>query len=162
MPKYSIGDYVLYGVNGSCEIVDIGTLSFAGPDKIYYSLKPVADSRSTVHVPVLKEENIIRKILLKKEVDKILKDVEKVKAAEVISNRENCDPIIKSGDLVLLASLIKMLREVRRENRKRHKGLNIQEERILTDAERVFFSELATVYELSMEEAVSTYTGIVE
>lgn len=159
MCRYAIGDYVLYGVSGSCEIVEIGPLSFGGPDKIYYSLKPVYDSRSTIYVPVAKEDEIIRKNISKADADDILKKCKDIKKAKLVINRENCDPVIKSGDNLALAALIKLLRDMRRENRKNHKGLNIQEERILYDAERVFFSEIATAYSLPMDEAVSGYTA---
>ena len=162
MAKYKIGDYVLYGVSGSCEIVDIGTLSFGGPDKIYYSLKPIYDSRSTIYVPVAKEDDIIRKNLSKKQAGEVLDASKKTKAIKLTVNRDNCDPIIKSGDNEKLASLIKLLRDMRRENRKSHKGLNIQEERILADAERVFFSEIATAYNIPMDECVSTYTEVLD
>jgi CarD family transcriptional regulator len=86
----------------------------------------------------------------------------KTKAIKLTVNRDNCDPIIKSGDNEKLASLIKLLRDMRRENRKSHKGLNIQEERILADAERVFFSEIATAYSIPMDECVSTYTEVLD
>lgn len=158
MGKYNIGDFVLYGVSGACEVVEIGTLSFAGPDKIYYSLKPVYDSRSTIYLPVAKEDEIKRKVIDKKEATKILEEVKDVEAAKYGADREICDPIIKSGDNIELSKLIKMLRNMRKENRKIHKGLNIQEERLLRDAERVFFSEMATAFSMTMEEVIDSYS----
>ena len=154
MALYSIGDYVVYGLNGACQIVQIGTLDFAGPDKIYYSLKPVSDSRSTIFVPVLKENEELRNVISQSEAEDVISKAVNAKPATYSPVRENCDPVMKSGDSVAVSQLIKMLHALRKENRKVHKGLNIQEEKILKDAERVFYSEIATAFSISMEEAI--------
>ena len=158
MSKYNIGDYVIYGLNGACEIIEIGSLDFAGPDKIYYSLKPVSDGRSTIFVAMTKEDDIKRKVMSKAEAESVLEEVKKAAPATYTPVRESCDVILKSGDNVEVSRMIKLLRNMRKENRKNHKGLNIQEERILKDAERVFFSEMATAMDMSMDECVD-YIG---
>ena len=154
MEKYQIGDYVLYGVSGACRVTEIGTLSFGGPDKIYYSLKPVYDERSTIYVPVLKEDEISRKVVSREKAEEIVSTLKGIKPAEVIPEKETWDATLKSGNQEEVARMIVGLRNLRRENRKNHKGLNIAEERLLRDAERVFFSEMATAFEVSMEEVV--------
>ncbi len=154
MEKYKIGDYVLYGVSGACKITEIGTLSFGGPDKIYYSLKPVYDSRSTIYVPVMKEDEIVRKVMSREEAKEIVEKLGEVTPAETMPEKETCDAVLKSGDHVEVIKMILLLRNLRKENRKNHKGLNISEERMLRDAERIFFSEMATAFDMSMEEVV--------
>jgi len=156
MEKYQIGDYVLYGVSGACQITEIGTLSFGRPDKIYYSLKPVYDTRSTIYVPIAKEEEIARKVITKEEAESILEMVKNAEPADFVAEWEVCDAILKSGDNVQVSKMIRLLRNLRKENRKNHKGLNIAEEKLLRDAERVFFSEMATAFEKPMDEIVET------
>lgn len=158
MAKYKIGDYVLYGFSGSCQVVEIGSLPFGGPDKIYYSLKPVYDARSTIYVPVDREDEIIRKVITKKEAEKILTEITSVLPAECAFEREACEQVLKSGDNVEVSKVIKQLRIMRKENRKNHKGLNISEERILRDAERIFFSEIATAFDMSMEDTMAEFS----
>lgn len=162
MLKYEINDVVLYGLSGACVITEIGTLSFAGPDKIYYSLKPLADNRSTIYVPVTKEADIIRKVINKAEGQKIIDALNGIECDNSSITRDACDPIIKSGDNLAVAKLIKNIRNLRKENKKIHKTLNIQEERILQDAERVFFSELAAALDMPMNEAVLSYMGYLD
>ncbi len=162
MEKYQIGDCVIYGINGVCEIVEIGPLDFGGPDKIYYSLKPISDNRSTIFVPVEKEDDIPRKVLSKEEVEDVIVRSRKAQAASYVPARDKCDPILKSGDNVEVSRMIKLLHNMRRENRKNHKGLNITEERILKDAEKVFYSEIASAFRMSMEEVVTSYSEIFE
>lgn len=162
MPKYQIGDFVLYSINGACKIIEIGPLSFGGPDKLYYSMKPVNDGRSTIYLPITKEDEIKRKVLNKKEADVVIEAVKMVKAGNLTISKEVCEPVIKSGDNVEIAKLIKQLRNLRIENRKAHKGLNIQEEKLLRAAEIVFFSELATAYECPMDQVVSDYSSLLD
>ena len=156
MEKYQVGDYVLYGVSGACEVMEIGPLSFGGPDKIYYSLKPVYDARSTIYVPVMKEGEILRKVITKEEAEKVLGEIKTIEPETDMLEKEACNEILKSGDNIEVSKLIKLLRQIRKENRKNHKGLNMQEERMLRDAERIFFSEMATAFDVSMDEIVHT------
>lgn len=158
MARFDIGDYILYGINGSCEIVDIGELPFGGEDKIYYSLKPVSDGRSTIYLPVIKEDEIIRAVISKDEADGIVDKFKSIKPSKTEINRDTCEPIIKSGDNSKIVALIKQLRKLRVENRKSHKGLNIQEEKLLRQAETVLYSELATAYDLAIDEIVAKYS----
>lgn len=153
--KYEIGEYVLYGLSGSCLVSDIGPVDFADPSIIYYHLKPVSDMKSTIFVSMKRENDIIRRVISADEADKILAEVKKVGKAIYTPKREACDPILKSGDDVAISQMIKLLRYMRKENRKIHKSLNIMEEKILKDAERVFFSEMATAFSMSMEEVVA-------
>lgn len=155
MAKYDIGDYVLYGLNGSCQVVDIGPVDFGGPDMIYYHLKPVSDLKSTIFVSMKRENDIIRRVISAEEAKEVLDKVKKVDRAVYTPQREACDIILKSGDDVAISQMIKLLRYMRRENRKIHKSLNIMEEKILKDAERVFFSEMATALSMSIEEVVA-------
>lgn len=159
MAKYKIGDYVLYGFSGSCQVVEIGSLPFGGPDKIYYSLKPVYDARSTIYVPVGREDEIVRKVITKKEAEEILKKITSATPDEHTFEKETCEQVLKSGDNVEVSKVIKQLRILRKENRKNHKGLNISEERILRDAERIFFSEIATAFDMTMEDTMAEFSA---
>lgn len=159
MAKYKIGDYVLYGFSGACQVVEIGPLSFGGPDKIYYSLKPVYDSRSTIYVPLNKEDEIVRKVITKPEAEEVLEKITQCQPDDMTFVRDACEEVLKSGDNVEVSRVIKQLRNLRKENRKSHKGLNISEERILRDAERIFFSEIATALEMTMEDTLAEFSA---
>lgn len=153
MQKYNIGDHVMYGVSGACQIVEIGPLAFGGPDKIYYSLKPVYDARDTIYVPVTKEEEISRKVMGKKKAQETVKQIEQSSMEGQMPDRETCDVILQSANSVEVANLIRHLRNVRAINKKNHKSLNITDAKYLTYAERIVMSELAVSLSISMEES---------
>ena len=52
-----------------------------------------------------------------------------------------------------ITNMIRQLRHIRSENKKNHKGLNIADAKLLTYAERIMISELATALAIPMEEA---------
>ena len=155
MLKYSIGDHVMYGMSGACEIVEIGTLEFAGPEKVYYSLKPVYDERDTIYVPVAKEDEIARKVVGKKEAQKTVKEIREGSIEGDLPDRDTCSSILQEADGLEVANLIRHLRLLRSQNKRNHKGLNIADAKLLTYAERIVTSELAVALTLSMEDAFS-------
>ena len=155
MLKYSIGDHVMYGMSGACEIVEIGTLEFAGPEKVYYSLKPVYDERDTIYVPVAKEDEIARKVVGKKEAQKTVKEIREGSIEGDLPDRDTCSTILQEADGLEVANLIRHLRLSRSQNKRNHKGLNIADAKLLTYAERIVTSELAVALTLSMEDAFS-------
>ena len=71
---YSIGEIVLYGSNGVCEITEITTKKI-GKDSIeYYVLKPVCSDSSTLFVPTQNEMLVsrMRAVLSSDEIKDIL------------------------------------------------------------------------------------------
>ena len=54
---FSIGQYVVCGNKGVCTVEQITTLDISGVDKakMYYILKPVYASTSTVYVPAIRK-----------------------------------------------------------------------------------------------------------
>ncbi|MBR5419524.1 MAG: hypothetical protein IK115_00095 [Lachnospiraceae bacterium] len=154
MQKYKIGDHVMYGFSGACEIVEIGTLDFAGPDKVYYSLKPVYDARDTIYVPVAKEDEIVRKVIGKKKAQELIKQIGESGLKGELPDREGCEDILHSADGLEVSNLIRLLRNLRIQNKKNHKGLNIADAKLLTYAERIVTSEMAVSLAISMEDAM--------
>ena len=155
MYRFKVGDYVLYGVSGACEVVDIGKLDFGSNDKIYYTLQPYYDSRDKIYVPVDREAEIIRKVIEKKEAEKRLPTIKKSRKKGRIPAREEFDVILKSGDMDNVTNLIRQLREVKHENKKNHKSLNIADAKMLTYAERMLYSEMAIAMGWTMDQAVA-------
>ena len=57
---YSIGEIVLYGSNGVCEITEITTKKIGKNSIEYYVLKPVCSDSSTLFVPTQNEMLVSR------------------------------------------------------------------------------------------------------
>ena len=107
---YSIGEIVLYGSNGVCEITEITTKKI-GKDSIeYYVLKPVCSDSSTLFVPTQNEMLVsrMRVVLSSDEIKDILS--QKTDNEIWIDNKaERCEKIkeiISGGDCMKLVELI--------------------------------------------------------
>ncbi|MBR1471593.1 MAG: hypothetical protein IJ600_08130 [Lachnospiraceae bacterium] len=153
MQKYKIGDYVMYSVSGACEVIEIGTLDFAGPDKIYYSLRSVYDPKDVLYVAVANEDRIARKVVDKETAQLMLAEIGHGRREGEMPQREDCDAILKKADSKAITNMIRWLRHIRLENRKNNKHMNNADTKLLDNAERVMVSELAAALEIPREEA---------
>ena len=162
MLNYNVNDKVFYGKSGACVITTIGTLDFGKEDQEYYTLKPVMDDRSSVYVKVEVGDEEFRDVISAKEAKKLLDKVSDVEPSTYNIEKTFCETLLKSGDQVRIASLIKQLRILRKDTSRNRKGLNIAEERILRDAEKILYSEIACAFSYSMEEARETLNLLLE
>lgn len=66
---FQVGDYIVYGSSGVCEVKNVGTMDMSGIAKgrLYYTLLPVYSNGSTIYTPVDNEKIVMRKILTKEE-----------------------------------------------------------------------------------------------
>ena len=68
---FEIGDKVVYGVVGVCEVENIDTPPIKGISGDYYFLQPVFDSKGIIYSPVDSNKVMIRGIMTVKECDKL-------------------------------------------------------------------------------------------
>lgn len=82
---FEVGDYVVSANNGVCSIKEVTTLDLTGVDKkrMYYILKPIYMSGSTIYVPVDAAEISMRHILSKDEADELLDSIPKLSTLQI-------------------------------------------------------------------------------
>ena len=66
---FSIGEKVVYGKTGVCEIVDICEMQTPGGvgKQPYYKLRPISERNSTVYAPINSDKVFIRKVMSKEQ-----------------------------------------------------------------------------------------------
>ena len=84
---FEIGDKVVYGVVGVCEVENIDTPPMKGISGDYYFLQPVFDSKGIIYSPVDSNKVMIRSIMTVKECDKLKKEPEIVRKMENFQKR---------------------------------------------------------------------------
>ncbi|HKM33638.1 MAG TPA: CarD family transcriptional regulator [Lachnospiraceae bacterium] len=74
---FKIGEYVICGNNGVCQVNDITSLSIGGVDKNrkYYILKPVYAGASTIYIPVDTLQSSMRKVISREEADDLVSSI---------------------------------------------------------------------------------------
>ncbi len=155
---YSVGQTVLYGTNGVCNVSEITTKKVGKVSMEYYVLKPVCSTSSTFFVPTQNETltSKIRFVLTKEQIEFILNHLPE--CGEWISNKnerlESFKEIIASGDCLKLITLIRLIHEHETEQISKGKRLHIADERILKEAEKMVCDELSVVLDISRNEVI--------
>ena len=72
---FEIGEYVVCGAKGVCQIKDITHIDISGADqeRLYYVLAPIGDSNGTVYVPTDSEKIVMRRTISKEEAEKFIR-----------------------------------------------------------------------------------------
>ena len=157
---FQLNDTVFYGVHGVCTVTDISKRNFCGSVSDYYTLKPVYTNRSTVFVPVEKQElaGKMRKLLSEKEIRRLIEDLpnrENLWVDNDAIRKETYANILKQGSVSQLAALIKTLYEHRLHLAAQNKKMHAADERVLAEAERMLHEEFAYVLKIDKDQVVS-------
>ena len=178
---YSIGEIVLYGSNGVCEITEITTKKI-GKDSIeYYVLKPVCSDSSTLFVPTQNEMLVsrMRAVLSSDEIKDILLVNLFYDSMNYVSNgttiydlflsqktdneiwidnkAERCEKIkeiISGGDCMKLVELIRRMHFHSKLQLKKGRRLHITDERFLKEAEKMVCDEVSVVLHIDRNDVL--------
>jgi len=145
---FSVGQYVICGNKGACTVEDITTLDITGVDKgkMYYILKPVYISASTVYIPVDSAAVSMRSVLTKEEAERLIQEIPQIDALEITNeklleqNYKECMKANRCTELVKLIKTIYLRRQKRLETGRKETAVDSKYFRI---AEDNLYGELA-------------------
>ena len=142
---FQIGEYVVHGNDGICEVKDITQLELPGGSskRQYYLLVPQKEKNGRIYSPV--ESSKVRKVITKQEADTLIREIPAIQAAWVENEklRENVyKEAIKSCDLRELVKIIKNMYLRRQERISSGKKATVLDDRYFKLAEDKLYSEL--------------------
>ena len=143
---YTIGEVIVYGSNGVCEIIDIAKKSFI-PNQFndYYVLKPINSQNNTIYAPV-DNCNKLRYPLTKDEIDSIIKKCGETEVkAKTQFDGMDYSSILKSGDTESLVNLIRLLEASKEVIINSGKKFHIAEEHALKSAKKMVCDEFSYI-----------------
>lgn len=154
---FKIGDYVVVGVNGICQVEEITTLNLDGVDKSrkYYLLHPVFSDKSTVYKPVDTASETVRPALTKDEAKALVDEMKSIPVA-VIKDEKSLEAtykeLIRSQDPKALVQLIKTI--IQRKEARLSKGFKVTalDARYFKQAEESLYGELAVALDIPRTE----------
>ena len=157
MTLREIGEVVMYGTDGLCRINDIVERDFGGSKSTYYVLNLVYRRGSVIYVPVGNEklESKMRTLLSETECKELIRSI---KGAEYIwidsenERKQRYREILGGNDRRELVRMIKTLYEHRRVQEGHGKKMHMTDQKILKDAERIFYDEVAHNLNMRPEE----------
>ncbi len=154
---HSVGEVVVYGVQGVCRIHELCRRKFDRVEKEYFLLRPIFDTRSVIYVPTDKPELVdqMRPVLTREEVDDLITTLSG-SAYDWLEDDDDrkdfCAEVIRSGDRGALMQLISMLYSRNEALKGQKKHFHIADERSLKRAEKLLHEEFAYVLDLTPDE----------
>ncbi|MBR5407118.1 MAG: CarD family transcriptional regulator [Lachnospiraceae bacterium] len=145
---YNVNDMVVYGNQGVCEVVNIGTLSMSMVDKrkMYYTLRPFYHKDAAVYVPVDNVSAVMRPVISKNEAEKLIKKIPDIDYAWIVNEQERetqYKSALRTCDCEELIKIIKTLFKRKKSRIDAGKKVTVVDERYFKQAENQLYEELA-------------------
>jgi CarD family transcriptional regulator len=156
---FSVGDSVVYGSNGICKLEGIEEMDMNQETRLYYVLRPVFETGSTLYVPVGNKEleAKMRQLLNADEIRTLVKEMPGEELVWVEDDKERKElykGILSAGERVSLVKLIKAVFLRQQELKALGKKLHVSDERFMKDAEKILYGEFAYVLGMKREEVL--------
>ncbi len=164
---FNIGEYIVYGTKGVCQVTDVTTMNLDGvpKDAKYYVLQPWNQNGSRIFVSVDNQKTIMRKTLTKEAAEELIEAIPDINEIWVDNDKvreEKYKECIRSCDCRELVRIIKTL-FLRGEARlKAGKKITTTDERYLRLAEEHLYSELSVALGMPVDNVRQYITDKVE
>lgn len=161
---FNPGDAVVYGNSGVCIIDDIRLEEFLGKKEMYYILKPVFIKGSTIFCPVNNVKITMRGVVSKEDIAHLLNDDSAVFDSwneNELKRRELFSATLKKCDIKETAALVRILLKKKADIEDCGRKFHVSDEKILSDAEKTLFGEIAYVSGISYDEASELFKKVV-
>lgn len=154
---FGIGEYVVCGNKGVCTVEQITTLDISGVDKakMYYILKPVYASSSTVYVPVESAMSSMRPILTFREASELVENIPEIPLLEIANEKfaeQSYKECLKSNDCRKWVQIIKTISERKQKRLLAGRKETALDSKYFKLAEEQLYGELAVA--LKMERSL--------
>jgi CarD family transcriptional regulator len=159
--EYSVGDYVVYGVNGVCKFDRIESKNFSGKEERYCILLPIDSKSSTYYVEEEKLPDRVRKVMTEPEILALIDSMPDIPDEwDDDNNQRKSDyrEVLQSGDFRRLIGLTRALYGFREKQRKHNKKLPVADDKSMKAAENILYSEFAFVLKIPYESVESFIT----
>ncbi len=162
---YQVGQRVVYGAHGVCDILDMEERMVDRKRISYYVLQPLEQSASRFYVPA-HNENALAKMrpLVDKQTLLTLLNSEEVREDCWIPDenrrKQYYRQLISSIDLESMIRMIRCLRQHKAELQQAGKRFHLCDENFLQDAQKILSSELTLVLEIEPQQLTAYLENI--
>lgn len=151
---FGIGDYVICGNKGVCEVENITTLNISGVDRgrEYYILKPLYMSGSTVYLPVDSPKESMRKVLRREEAEKLIEAIPEIPLLVITNDKlseQAYKDCIRTNDCEDLVKLLKTIYTRKQKRIKAGRKVTAVDAKYFHMAEENLYGELAVSLNIS-------------
>lgn len=156
---FKVGDKIVYGKNGVCEVVEITQMSLSDDSKkeLYYNLKPIYQQGSTIYTPAENGKIAMRAVINKEEAEKLIELIPKIKAEPIANSNkremvEIYENALSSQDPADLAELTKSIYAKKQIAEQNKKNMGAVDEKFMKKAEEMLFGEHAVALGIEKDD----------
>lgn len=154
---FSIGDYMVYGINGVCLVQDICASPFDKKDtRTFYLLKPLgASSGSVIYTPTDNEQVPMRPLMTKEQAEGLIGRMSELEPLEIPTEKMRRDlyrQAMHSCDPEQYVRLIKTVYHRRMDMMQQHKRLSETDSDFERNAKLSLYHELSVVLNVQYGE----------
>lgn len=154
---FKLNDYVVYGLTGVCEVVEITKEKYATNEELeHYILEPLYQKNMRIKIPVSNQKILMRNVITKDEALSLIDMMSKKETEWIEDDKErNADfkETLKTGNCEGWISIIKTIYLKKQEKISAGKKLTKADDDIMKFAEKQLNEEFAAVLNISPEEA---------
>lgn len=157
---FQIGEKIVYGNNGVCQVEDVTRLQMEGVDnqKLYYILVPLDKKRGRIYTPTDNDKIKMRKVLTKKEAEHLVDEIDCISQLDIAANdkmrEEKYKEILRACDCHECIRLIKTIYTKKQNLISMGKKLPNTDEKYLRQAEDNLYGELSVALDIDKKGMV--------
>ena len=157
---FEVGEYVVYGTKGVCQIEDITHVDIPGAskDRLYYVMRQMEDGTGKIYVPIDNEKIVMRKVITREAAQELIKrmpDIEQMWVDDDKRREAMYKEAIRTCDYNEWVSMIKTLYFRKKERTAQGKKITALDEKYLKAAENELYSELSLTLGIPKPEVLA-------
>lgn len=164
---FEIGEYIVYGSKGVCQIEDISNIDISGANKerIYYVMHQIENETGKLYVPIDNEKIVMRRVITKAEAEDLIRSMPEIEPLWVDDDKKReimYKEAIRTCDYNEWVRIIKTLYFRKKERIVQGKKVTALDEKYLKAAENELYSELSLVLEIPKAEVLNYIKAQIE
>ena len=154
---FEVGEYVVYGSKGVCQVEDITHIDISGADRnrLYYVLAPAGDTNGRVYAPTDNPKITMRRVITREEAGRLIEDFPTIELLWVPDDKQReakYKEAMRTCDYRAWVSIVKTLYLRKKERIAQGKKVTTLDERYMKAAENELYSELALTLGVPREQ----------
>lgn len=154
---FEVGEYVVYGNKGVCQIKSIGPVSMPGvsKDRLYYTMSQVYLRGSTIFTPVDNDNHSLRRVMSQEEAQVLVSKINQIEPVWIRDDKEReriFTEALRQADSMELCKMMVSLSHRKEERLAGGKKATSTDERYFHAAEDILFGELCISLGIKREE----------
>ncbi|MBR3769482.1 MAG: CarD family transcriptional regulator [Lachnospiraceae bacterium] len=145
---FEIGEYIVYGSKGVCQVEDISQVDIPGAskDRLYYVLRQLENGAGKIYVPTDNDKVVMRKIITREAAEELIQRMPEIEQMWVDNDKQReamYKEAIRTCDYNEWVRMIKTLYFRKKERTAQGKKVTALDEKYLKAAENELYSELS-------------------